>query len=345
MFLITDYIDPAELTGYTRAALADFEQNQFTLARFLPSRNIDDLDYRFTAGGEGLVDAATFRVYDAPSPFGTRKGVQRVSGELPPISRQLRLNEYDRLRLRAAGDDAILNAIYADARRLARQIAARMEMARGEALYKGKIVLSENGVVATVDFGRAAGHTVTAGTAWTDTATSTPITNLVSWVDTYVAANGEKPGVALVSTRIARLMQRNAEVINAVAGAAAERTRVTAEELNALLQSEGLPPIEVYDAQVNVGGSATRIIPDDRVVLAPAPGDPNDPESTDLGATLWGTTAEALEDEYAIESPDQPGIVAGTYKSPDPVAVFTKASAIGLPVMANPNLTFAADVA
>jgi hypothetical protein len=36
--------------------------------------------------------------------------------------------------------------------------------------------------------------------------------------------------------------------------------------------------------------------------------------------------------------------VAGSYKSPDPVAVFTKASSIGLPVLGMPDLTFAADV-
>lgn len=345
MDLINDYILPAELTGFVRAALADFEQNRFTLARFLPSRTIDDLDYRFTSGGEGLIDAATFRQYDAPSPFGTRKGVQRTTGQLPPISRQLRLNEFDRLRLRAAGNDRVLSAIFDDARRLARQVAARVELARGEVLYKGKLVIAENGVIATVDYGRAAGHTVTAGTAWTNLAASTPLTNMVAWSDTYAAANGEKPGGALISTRILRLMERNAEVINAVTGAAAGRTRVTLNELNALLESEGLPPVEVYDAQVNVGGAATRIIPDDQFVYVPVAGDPSDPESSDLGATLWGVTAESLEPDYSIEEGEEPGIVAGTYKSPDPVAVFTKAAAIVLPVAANPNLTFAADVA
>lgn len=345
MFLITDYVTPAELTGYVRAALADYEQNQFSLARFLPSVQIDDLQYRFTAGGEGLIDAAVFRQFDAPSPFGSRKGTQRVSGELPPISRQLRLSEYDRLRMRANPDDAILNAIYADARRLARQIGARMELARGEALYRGKIDLSENGVVASVDFGRASGHTVSAGTVWTNTASATPLTNEVAWVDTYKAANGEAPGVALTSTRVVRLLQRNAEIINAITGSAAGRSRVTITELNELRVSEGLPPLEIYDAQVNVAGSATRIIPDDRVTYLPAPTDPTNQDGTDLGATLFGTTSEAMEAEYSIDSADQPGIVAGNYKSPDPVAIFTKAAAIGLPVLANPNLSFCADVA
>ena len=53
-----DQIDPAQLTGYAREALADREQNAFTLSRWLPSRQVDDLLYRFTRGGTGLVEAA-----------------------------------------------------------------------------------------------------------------------------------------------------------------------------------------------------------------------------------------------------------------------------------------------
>ena len=37
MLLSTDYINPADLTGYVRAALADREANQFSLNRFLPT--------------------------------------------------------------------------------------------------------------------------------------------------------------------------------------------------------------------------------------------------------------------------------------------------------------------
>ena len=41
--------------------------------------NVDDLVYRFTRGGEGLADAATFRAYDAESSIGKRPGVARAS--------------------------------------------------------------------------------------------------------------------------------------------------------------------------------------------------------------------------------------------------------------------------
>jgi hypothetical protein len=311
VYVINDYITPAELTGYTREALADFDVNQFTLSRWLPTQTIDDLDYRFDQGGAGLVDAAVFRNYDTPTPFGARPGIKRITGELPPISRQLRLSEYDRLRLRSASADRIRSAIFNDAANLARTIAARFELARGEALYRGSLILNENGVVATVDYGRAAGHTVTAGTVWSNIAANIP-SDLRSWYDTYIATNGIAPGAILTSTAVKRNMQRNTAVINAVAGSTAGRV------------------------QVNVNKVATRVIPVDRLLFLPAPG-------TALGATLHGVSSESLEPEYGLVG-DEPGIVAGSYKSPDPVAVFTKASSIGLPVLGMPDLTFAADV-
>lgn len=340
MFLNTDYIEPSELTGYAREALADLEVNQFTLSQWLPNQNVDDIDYRFTRGGEGLAQAATFRNYDTPSRFGARPGATRVTGSLPPISRQIKLGEYDRLKARQAGDDAIVNAIFDDATRMVRAVAARMELARGEALTSGKVVLSEGGVVATVDYGRNAGHTVAAATAWSDTATSTPLTNMIAWADTYEATTGQRPETALTSRRVLRLITRNKEIIDAIKGANAGATRVTLAELNELLESEGLPTIETNDAKVLVGNTTTRIVGEDKFLYLPAKG-----EGNQLGGTLWGTTSESLEPEYGLEGEDRAGIVAGVYKQPNPVAHFTNAAGIGLPVLANPDLTFSADVA
>lgn len=340
MFLNTDYIEPSELTGYARAALQDLDVNQFTLSRFLPDTPIDDIDYRFTRGGEGLAQAATFRNYDAPSRFGSRPGATRVSGQLPPISRQIRLGEYDRLKLRKSANDAVVNAIFDDARRMTRAVAARMELARGEALVTGAVAINEGGVVATATYGRAAGHTVTAGTAWTTIATAPALTNMIAWADTYEVTTGARPEAALTSRRVQRLLTRNKEIIDAVKGSNTGNTRVSLAELNELLISEGLPPIETYDAQILVGSTATRPIADDKFLYLPAPG-----EQSELGATLWGTTSESLEAEYGIEESDQPGVVAGVYKSPNPLAFFTNAVGIGLPVLANPDLSFCADVA
>ncbi|MEU8371211.1 major capsid protein [Micromonospora tulbaghiae] len=337
MLLNQDYVTPAELTGYARAALADQDRNQFTLSRWLPVQIVDDLQYRFTRGGEGLVDAATFRAYDAESPIGARPGATRITGELPPISRKIRLGEYDRLRQRR-DNGPIRDALLTDAERMTRAVAARLELARGEALYRGSLTISENGVVATVDFGRAGGHTVAPGTLWSTVASATPLADLITWRDTYINTNGEAPGAILTSTTVLGYLLRNAEIRALAATTAGTPTIVSQATVSAVFAAYGLPPIYIYDAQVRVNGSATRVIPADRVILLPEPG------NSQLGATLHGTTAESLEPEFGLAG-DEPGIVAGAYSTKDPVAVWTKAATIGLPVLANPDLTLAADVA
>jgi len=340
MLLNTDYIQPAELTGYARASLADREINRFNLSQWLPSVPIDDLSYRFTKGGEGLTEAASFRSYDTESQIAARPGLTRSTGELPPISRKIRLGEYDRLRQRKA-DESIRNSILSDAERMVRAVQARMELARGDALVNGTITLNENGVIATVDFGRAAGHSVTAGTPWSTVATADVLADMIAWRSVYVDSNGEAPGAAVMSNTVLGYLLRNAGFRALAASLTGTPSMITQTAVQSVMDAHGLPPIYTYDAKVTVGGVSTRVIPNDVFLFLPAP--TTDPDGTDLGATLWGTTAESLDERYAVE--EAPGIVAGAYSTEDPIAIWTKAAAIGLPILANPDLSFKADVA
>lgn len=340
MYLNTDYATPAELTGFVRAGLADRQQNQFTLSRWLPNQFVDDLDYRFTRGGEGLIDAASYRTYDAEAPIGARPGVTRVSGELPPISRKVRLGEYDRLKRRSDSQGATRAGLMSDADRMMRSVAARIELARGDALLNGSVTINENGVIATVSFGRTGGHSVSAGTPWSTVGSATPLSDLTTWIDTYLTTNGVYPQYALTSTRVINLLLQNAEIRTILGTTLGVPSAVSRDQLNGVLASRGLPQLVAYDARVKVAGVSTRVIADDKLILLPG-----DADGDDLGATLYGTTAEALSSDYDIDATDAPGIVAGAYETKDPVALWTKASAIALPVLVNPDLTFVADVA
>jgi hypothetical protein len=137
------------------------------------------------------------------------------------------------------------------------------------------------------------------------------------------------------------LLMQNAQIRNMVFPGSNQPNPVTREGVSSVLAAYGLPPLYQVNEQIKVAGSAQKVIPDDRVLLLPAPSD--SPEN-ELGNTFWGTTAESLEPDYDL-SGEEPGLVAGAYSTKDPVAVWTKAAAISLPVLANPNLSFAADVA
>ena len=331
LVLSTDYITPNDLTGYVRDALADLPQNTFGLSAYLPDEETDDIDWRASVGGGGLSRAASFRSFDAESPISGRTGISRIGGELPPISEKRRLGEYDRLKMRKL-DEGIKNAILNDAVDLAKAIKARLEIARGEALQLGKVTLAENGLALEADFGRKASHTQTAVTRW-DQAGSDPINDLLAWSAVYKATNGVRPAEALVSDQLISVLMRNSAIRGYVLPAGSSQNIVTVDALSALLASFQLPKFTVYEAQIqDENGNAKDILDPKRVLFLP-------PADQKIGATLWGLTAEAQDENYGIDSNDAPGIVVGSYSDNDPVAQWTKASAIALPVIPNANLT------
>jgi hypothetical protein len=337
MQLIDEFATPAELTGYARAALADRPENAETLDRWLPNRTINDLSYRFTRGGGGLTEAAVFRAYDASSDVAVRPGGARVSGELPPISRKIPVGEYERIKRRNVDTQnaEIRDAMLDDGVRLARQIEARLELARGEALFSGAVNLNENGVQASVDFGRNAAHSVTASTPWNTFATADAYGDLSAWLDVYNATNGRLPAYTLMSRLAYNWLRRNTGLTK-LANSLNPPTVLTRDALNTVLGDYDIPPVLIYDAQVSVSGTATRVTPVDKILFLPEFGDA-------VGQTLWGVPVEADDPRYGLGG-DAAGVAVGGYKSEDPQTVWTRAVAIALPVVAAPDLTFQADV-
>jgi hypothetical protein len=342
MFLITDYVTPQELTGYVRTAAMDLRVNQFTLSAQLPAKELNDLEFRFNRGGEGLLGTAQFRAFDTEAPVINRPGVSRVSGELPPISEKIRQGEYYRLKQRNL-DGEIRQALLDDAVRLTRRVEARFEKARADVLVDGSLSFVENGLNLTVDFGRDSSMEVDAtddGDAYWDASSGTisPLENLLKWQDAYVALNGTEPGQILANRKVLAILMRSGEIRNIVFPTGdTQPSLVTRTAVNSALAAFGLPPISLYDA-VYDGGGATRFIPQDKILLLPANGSH---DAAQMGQTFYGTTAESSEPGYEGVGA---GIVAGTYHTFDPVSMWTKVAAIGMPVLANPNLAMVAKV-
>ncbi|SIN33807.1 major capsid protein [Mycobacteroides abscessus] len=344
MTLWTDVITPAALTGYAREALADRERRKGTLAVFLPNRTTNDIVARFVKGTNGLLDAAEYRAYDAETSIGETPGAERVTIELPPLGRKVRVSEYDQLRLRGNVDaDAALTGILKEASRLAFAISDKMEVMRGKVIDSGKAAINENGFIATADFGRGAAFTVTAATLWSDPA-SKPLTDLRLWRDAYVDENGDEPGVILTSRRVLNALMLSAELKALATNSAVAPGMVTETFIQSVLIDYGLPPIQVFDRRAKVAGQTVRVLPEDKLYLLPAPVAVDDEEGTDLGATVWGTTLESTEPDYEIAEVDRPGIALGTFKTRDPIGVWVHSAAIGLPTLANANLSMAAKV-
>lgn len=328
---IWDGVDPIELTAYARVLLEDRPQNQFLLEQWLPNTQIADLEFRIDKGIDRNYNGASpLRAFDTPVPLVARPGRTRITGELPPLGEMMRLSEYDRLRLNARGAEAIVDQIFNDTEVLLRRARNKLELMRGQALENAGYSFNENGIDIDVDFGRQNSLTVTAGTLW-GAASPTPLTDELSWIETYIDINGTPPGAVLMSTAVRTALLQTDEYRSAGYNLSAAPAYLTVDAFNNVRASHDLPPVVIYDAKV--GGS--RIISANKIIFLPAQGEK-------MGDTFWGVTAESLEVE--IDQTDQAGIVAYTLKGTNPVAVYTATAAIALPVMPNPDLTMVATV-
>ncbi|MFF2621239.1 major capsid protein [Oerskovia jenensis] len=342
MALWTDIIDPATLTGYARGWREDYEDQQGTLARWLPNREVADTAVRFTPGEHGLTEVANYRAWDAEAETGRRGKARRVTIDLPAIGQNIPIGEYEQLRLRNASDDRMLKEILKTTRTVVRAVSDRIELTRGTTVVTGRATVNQANFGFDDDFGRSASHNVTAGTLWSDP-NADRLGDLEAWSDVYEATNGGKPGAILLTRRGVRALANGTQFQTQLLNGAARPA--TLEEVKAVLASHDLPEIFVYNRKVNVGGVNTSVLDENRLLFLPAPVETDDDEGTQLGATFWGQTLSSSEPEWEIADDDQPGIVVGAFRNKKPPMIAEVVSdAIAHPVLANADLSFAAKI-
>jgi len=336
MALWTDIVEPADLTGYIRAGLEEYEDQQGTLARYLPNREVADTVVRFIKGSAGLVPEAIYRAYDAEIERIPSQSRKRVVLEIPAVGAEEIVSEYEQLRGRNAADEQVERSIFSTGLRVARAIANRVERLRGTVLTTGRATIANLG--ADDDFGRRGDFTTTAANLWTDPAVSR-IAYLQTLFDLYIAENGVEPGAMLVSNRVFRALANGTEFkVNLVGGGSRPATDT---DVQAIVTGAGLPPIERYNRRTTAG----KVLPDDRLLLLPAAVDPNAFEDTELGSTVWGQTLTSTDERFGLADEEQPGIVAGVYRGEKPPLIAEViADAIAMPTLANANLSLAAKV-
>lgn len=349
MALWTDIIDPPTLTEYARAEQADYEMRRGgTLARYLPNRTIADIAVRFLAGNTGLQEEARFRSFDAAIEIGPRPTQKRVTLELPAIGQNLPVTEYDQLRLRGGSmgvsDAAALNTILATTTRVVHAIADRMERLRGTVLTTGVATIAQSNFVAADTFNRSASHTIAYNSSfgW-DNPANDRLGFLQTLFDLYRDDTGEEPGALLMSDAVYRAFQNGSNLQTTLIGGANRRPDDV--QLASLVSAAGLPPIDKYNRRVRSGGANVRVLDNKTLLMLPAAVDPTDYLGTDLGATFWGQTLSSTEAGWAIPEADQPGVVAGVWRDEKPpMGAEVIGDAIGMPVLANADLSIAVQV-
>jgi hypothetical protein len=338
-----DYRTAVQLTGQARgAADALNAAGGLVLEQFMPTVENPTLTYQFSGDGRIYAGSAEFRSFDTETPYGATIAHLTKSGTLPPIGRKLPIRELQQLLLQNQ-PDAIGAKMDQYAAQLGQEISTRAELARGEALTTGKLTLQENGLVATVDFGRASGNTSTAATLW-DAGGATPLDDIQNVMTVLIGLTGGAVGTLIISRRILNALQKNADVI----GAAIQRSsslpsRISNADVLSTLADYGVTNTIVYDQAYYKGNVLTRVIPNNVAVFVPDAG-VTPIYGGVLGTTQVGIPAEAIQAKYGIPAGEESGIFAVALGHEDPEGIDVLASAVLLPLLENANATYALTV-
>lgn len=326
-----DIVNPIETTAFVRELPVPKELG---LARILPDKLVPNV--------KAVIDslaktnrAAKFRAFDAETPIGKRDTLERKEVKLPPLGQKTPITELETIQLfqlQGMNNNMLLDQIYADVDVNATAVQIRMELARGDVLEDGVVsITDENGLTLEADFELPGSHVQTPGTGWDDHDNADVVGDLQAAMDVY-NDDGGIPGKILMSRTAVRHALRNAELRNLAQMNGIIPATLSLAKLNDVLDSEGLPPIQVYNGRFDVDGTTTRAIADSKVLMLP-----ENPE--DLGYTAWGITAEAIQlaqaQRIALES--APGLVALVTYDDDPVTKWTKVGATGMPILTDPR--------
>jgi Phage major capsid protein E len=303
--------------------------------RFLPNANIYSNTFAYDIVKTNKYIGAMIG-YGSEPPVVDRDAVASKMGEIAKMGLKYIATEEELLALHQARNDgehaAMVDKLTLKGVDLVDAIQRRIGVIKMEALTKGNFSYNKNGVKVSVDFGVPAEHKValTSPDNW-DNVDRDVIADLLGFVATYEATNGQTPSVILMSREAQAKLLVN-KVIVTEAGRPAGSTRVSQAELNEVLGGFGLPPIQIVtDRKVTVKDIYTgtdeviEFMPANRIVML----------SEGVGEFLLGPT---------VENNFQPGIALQAKDKDEPIQSILRVVAAGFPALEKPSLIFHADV-
>ena len=289
--------------------------------------------YRLMAG-QRLPEVAFVHALDTEAEIGTRPGFEKVLTEKLFIKRKI--NQSERLRQAIENgvpdNEALKNFVFDDAANLFEGIVARANVMKGQFLSTGAVTVKENHVDMGIDYGVPTTAKVTL-TNW-----ATPEADIMGDIQKMVAVaedNGYVVNKALTSLKMINYMRNNTAMQTAVLGAANKRL-LTKQELANLLMQEYAITIDRCDEKFRFrkadGSLKTgRYFKEDVFTLYEADANGS------FGTGLWGVTPEELEYRQFIQEENRSFVTLSMWATQDPVAIWTKASGMFVPVAPKAN--------
>lgn len=261
---------------------------------------------------------------------------------------KVKINQSERMRaLLRAGvqNDQLYDYVIRDGVRLGEQVITRTKVAKNELMSTGKITIKENNLNLTVDYGVPAYQTAFK----LDFSDGADIpAQLQDIIDAALAVGVTLTGIVTSKKNITK-MRKNEFIQKAIYGTAGNGILVRVSELEAYLSDEyGINTIITndltYGADSTIGDDGRpsivteRYFPDDKISFFATNA------GGKLGTGLWGDAPEADVSQFMNVSSIESFVTISQWAEKDPAVLWTKASALFMPVLYNPNSLWIATV-
>jgi hypothetical protein len=309
-------------------------EQKFIGSRFLPIEETYDIDFNESvltrqADMADLVDSG------AELPLTDRDPMARVKGEITDMGQSYIVTKKELAAMLDKGNPAkralAVKMLLGKAAQVKKNIDARIEWLRWQALGTGQLAYNKSGIILGSDFGVPGANFKTAGTKW-NASTPTILADYELWVQAYVDLNGDTPDVFVTGIAALRAFMNDATVRKQITGLTDKL--VTLDELNAFLVGRQMPKVEAFDASVvyrDVMNGGTRV---SQRLLSAKKG-VFLKEGGAIGSQLLGPT---------YENNMEPGIFARTFTMERPVREVVEVVAASYPKIMAPGLIMPCDI-
>lgn len=284
--------------------------------------------------GQNLPTPAFVHALDTEAHIGTRPTFEKVLTEKLFIKEKI--NQSEQLQMYITNgvpdDDGLIKWVFDDMGRLSDSVVTRTKIAKGNLMSTGIMKIKENNLDMTIDFGIPAEQKINFGD-WSD-----PEYDIFSDIQKAVKILKDQGKIAnrmLTSDTQVQRMRKNKSMQIAIYGSTNVGKLVTMAELQRMLQEEFKLQVISCDemfAYVNSSGTKAnkRYFDEDKATFYTAD------ISGSAGIGLWGPTPEEAEYSAFQEALEKMFVTVTMWSTKDPVAKWTKASGMFIPVLPDP---------
>lgn len=329
------------LSAVTDKDRLDFSQNFNIVRNYQGDTEFPDVKTQFfeaeylrLADAMQLPVAAMVHAFDTEAHIGTRPTAEKVTIEKLLIKEKI--NQSERVQMLkskgVAEAQPLLNYIFNDAGHLAENVKTRTEAAKMEVIATGKMTVHENNLDFSVGFGVPDDNYFALN--WDDPAHDI-LGDIQGMID-YTHSIGKNPTRGKTSSAVLMKMRKNNGIQKAIGGIYMQGVMPTLTQINALMMEDYQFTITVNDAVYAYEGAdgtknSTRYF--DRNAFALYTVGVNGA----IGTGLWGPTPEEEKTGPWTEMSARQFITITQWATDDPVATWTKAAGLFIPVLPDPK--------